>query len=321
MTNRCFVYQEGEKIADIAMPEMAYWLTDRKVFIWWSISEVDSHVLSHLKNTFGLHDLVIEDIVNNNQRPKIEEYGDSVFIVMHVLKKEKAKLKKKQLAVFMSERFLISIEANPYDSLLDGFSAYEHDAKLLKAGPGSILFSLIDRVANQYFPIIADLENQLDDMESCIFNCDQAEDNVRQLYTIKRRVLELRQVIYPLIEVTGKLYAGRVPKACEGLQNYFRDVHDHLLRMGHTLDVIRETISTAIQANLTSVAIDESKVTKKLAAWAAIFAVGTFMVGVWGMNFALMPELEMTYGYPISLVLILLASGFLYLRFKRLAWL
>jgi magnesium transporter len=131
----------------------------------------------------------------------------------------------------------------------------------------------------------------------------------------------MKHAVAPLTEAVSKLYGGRVPRVCAGTQEYFRDVYDHLLRMNTTIDTIRDTIATAIQVNLSMVAIEDNEVTKRLAAWAGIFAVATALVGVWGMNFKFMPELDWEYGYPFALGVIALLCGFLYWRFKRSGWL
>jgi magnesium transporter len=131
----------------------------------------------------------------------------------------------------------------------------------------------------------------------------------------------LRHAVVPLLEVVGKLHGGRVPAVCMNSQEYFRDVHDHLARINGALDTIRDTIATAIQVNLSLVTIEESEVTKRLAAWAAIFAVSTALAGIWGMNFEFMPELKWKYGYPMALGVIGSIAGILYWRFRRRGWL
>ncbi|TRZ68690.1 MAG: magnesium transporter, partial [Rhodocyclaceae bacterium] len=154
-----------------------------------------------------------------------------------------------------------------------------------------------------------------------IFAKTSARSNIEQLYELKRKVMVLKHAVAPLMEAAGKLYGGRVPAVCANSQEYFRDVYDHLNRINASIDTIRDTIGTAIQVNLAMVTIEESEVNKKLAAWAGIFAVATAFAGIWGMNFKTMPELQWEYGYPLALVVIAAACGFLYRRFKRSGWL
>lgn len=161
----------------------------------------------------------------------------------------------------------------------------------------------------------------MNNIEPHIFERNAARGNIERLYALKRRATTTRHAVSPLLEVAGKLYGGRVPVVFSGTQEYLRDVHDHLMRINPTIDCIRETIGTAIQVNLSMVAIDESETTKKLAAWAAIFAVSTSLAGIWGMNFEKMPELKWEYGYPAALLIIVSAVSVLYWRFRRIGWL
>jgi magnesium transporter len=164
-------------------------------------------------------------------------------------------------------------------------------------------------------------ESELETIEERIFIKGSERDNIERLYALKRQVMVLRHAVTPLMEALGKLHGGRVPALCNDTQEYFRDVHDHLHRINATLDTVRDTISTAIQVNLSMVAIDESEVNKRLAAWAAIFAIFTAFAGIWGMNFKLMPELDWAYGYPVAIAVMFTVCGYLYYRFKRSGWL
>jgi magnesium transporter len=174
---------------------------------------------------------------------------------------------------------------------------------------------------DRYFPIVETLETELETIEEQIFDKGTARANIERLYALKRKVMVVKHAVAPLMEATGKLFGGRAPKPCVNSQEYFRDVYDHLTRINASIDTIRDTIGTAIQVNLSMVAIEESEVNKKLAAWAGIFAVATAFAGIWGMNFKAMPELQWTYGYPMAISIISLTCITLYRRFKRLGWL
>jgi magnesium transporter len=179
----------------------------------------------------------------------------------------------------------------------------------------------MDAVVDRYFPVVDVLETELEHIEEQIFGQSAALANIERLYKLKQKVLVLKHAVQPLLEVIGKLYGGRVPEVCSKTQAYFRDVYDHLYRINITIDSIRDTIGTAIQANISLVAIEESLVTKRLAAWAAIFAVATAFFGIWGMNFDFMPELRWKYGYLFAIGTVASICGFLYYRFKRSGWL
>jgi magnesium transporter len=179
----------------------------------------------------------------------------------------------------------------------------------------------MDAVVDRYFPIIDALETDLEAVEEQIFEPGTARSNIVELYDLKRRIGIVRHAVAPLIDAVYKLFSGRVPSVCENNREYFRDVFDHLVRMNTTLDQLRDTIGTAIQVNLSMVAIEESEVNKRLAAWAGIFAVATAFAGIWGMNFKNMPELDWKYGYPASLVVIAIACLVLWRRFRKSGWL
>jgi len=179
----------------------------------------------------------------------------------------------------------------------------------------------MDAVVDRYFPILEVLQTELESIEERIFIRGAARVNIQRLYELKRKVMTLKHAVSPLLQFAGKLYGGRVPAVCENTQTYFRDVSDHLARIDAAIDSIRDTIGTAITVNLSMVTIEENEVTKRLAAWAAIFAVATAFAGIWGMNFEFMPELKWSWGYPAALGLIVGACMLVWWRFRRARWL
>jgi magnesium transporter len=179
-------------------------------------------------------------------------------------------------------------------------------------------------VVDRYFPVLDALETELEEIEEHIFDRERGGSpraNIERLYALKRKVMVLKHAVAPLMEAVSKLYGGRVPRTCANLQEYFRDIYDHLTRLNSSIDTARDTIGTAIQVNLSMVTIEESEVNKRLAAWAGIFAVATAFAGIWGMNFEFMPELKWKYGYPLALLLMGGICGLLYWRFKKSGWL
>ncbi|NDI21716.1 MAG: GNAT family N-acetyltransferase, partial [Betaproteobacteria bacterium] len=185
----------------------------------------------------------------------------------------------------------------------------------------SIIEVARDRGVDQYFEITQALQDELESIEVAIFQQKDARSHISRLFHLKQQSTVLRHAALPLLEFIGKLHGGRVPPVCYAVQEYFRDVHDHLARTVMNLESLRDGITTATQMNLSLVTIDETEVTKRLAAWAAIFAASTALAGIWGMNFEHMPELAWTYGYPAALGVIGLVSGLLYRRFKKAGWL
>jgi magnesium transporter len=226
-----------------------------------------------------------------------------------------------EVAIFVGPNFVLSVRNGSQQHFLGVRERCEREPQLLRHGAGFVCYALMDAVVDRYFPLLDAIETELEEIEAQIFDRGAARWNIERLYTLKQRVTVVRHAVAPLLEVASKLHGGRVPMVCHSTQEYFRDVHDHLVRINASIETVRDTIATAIQVNLSMVTIEESETTKRLAAWAAIFGVSTAMAGIWGMNFENMPELKWTYGYPMALSLIVGAAGLLYWRFKRVGWL
>ena len=223
--------------------------------------------------------------------------------------------------IFTGSNYVLSVRNRSQKGFLGVRERCERAPELLRNGSGFVLYALMDAVVDRYFPILDQMETELETIEKDIFTKGTARSNIERLYELKGRVMILKHAVAPLMEGAGKLHGGRVPNICIGVQDYFRDVVDHLSRINALIDTIRDTIGTAIQVNLAMATIEESEITKRLAAWASIFAVCTAFAGIWGMNFEMMPELKWRYGYPVALALIVATCAILYWRFKRARWL
>jgi magnesium transporter len=274
-----------------------------------------------MKEEFGLHELAIEDANHRHQRPKVEEYDDELFVVMHLIEEREGKLEVGEVHVFVGTNYVLSVRNNHARDFLGVRARCERESKMLAKGPGYVLYALMDAVVDRYFPLIEKLETEVEALEDRIFTKGAGNTNIRRLYRLKRKVTLLKHAVLPLMEAAGKLHSGRVPEVCAKSRHYFRDVYDHLTRINASLDSIRDTIGTAIQVNISLVTIDQTEVSKRLAAWAGIFAVATAFAGIWGMNFSHMPELEWEYGYFAGLGVIVSASAFLWWRFRKARWL
>jgi magnesium transporter len=321
MLINCVAYQDGRKLADIAIGDIGEWVRRSDCFVWVALRDASESELAQMQREFGLHELAVEDARHGHQRPKIEEYGDTVFVVVQLLEAVEGELHVGEVAIFVGPNFVLSVRNRSSQGFLGVRERCEREPHLLRQGAGFVCYALMDAVVDRYFPLLDAIETELDAIELQIFAPRAARLNIERLYALKRRATVLRHAVAPLLEVTSKLHGGRVPAVCMNTQEYFRDVHDHLVRINGAAEAIRDTIGTAIQVNLSMVTIEESETTKRLAAWAAIFAVSTALAGVWGMNFEHMPELKWTYGYPLALGVILCAGGLLYWRFRRAGWL
>jgi magnesium transporter len=321
MLINCVAYQEGKKLADIAVQDIGAYVQRPDCFVWVALKDATDAELDRMQHEFGLHELAVEDARHGHQRPKIEEYGDTLFTVMKLIEPLGSEWNVGEVALFVGRNFVLSIRNRSTQNFLGVRERCEREPELLRHGAGFVFYALMDAVVDRYFPLLDGLETELEAIEAQIFEPGAARLNIERLYALKRRATQLRHAVAPLLEVADKLHGGRVPAVCASTQDYFRDVNDHLARINAAIDAIRETIATAIQVNLSTVNIEQGDTTKRLAAWAAIFAVCTALVGVWGMNFEQMPELKWRYGYPAALAVIAAAAGVLYWRFRRSGWL
>jgi len=321
MLINCVAYQEGSKLADIPVEDISEYVSRPDCFVWVALKDADHEELAKMQEEFGLHPLAVEDAHHGHQRPKIEEYGDSVFAVMHQLEMVDGELSVGEVNVFVGTNYVLSVRNRSQQGFLGVRKRCEHEPHLLKHGSGFVFYALMDSVVDRYFPVVDTLETELETIEELIFVKGSARSNIERLYSLKSKVMVLKHAVAPLMEAAGKLHGGRVPSVCADNQEYFRDVYDHLTRINTSIDNMRDTVGTAIQVNLAMVTIEESEVNKQLAAWAGIFAVATAFAGIWGMNFKFMPELQWEFGYPLALIVIATTCGILYARFKRSGWL
>ena len=325
MLVNCAAYQDGRKLADIPVAEISDYVIKPDCFVWVALADPTQQELDEMASEFGLHPLAVEDARNGHQRPKIEEYDDSLFAVLHTVAMTDADpaapLDTGEVDIFIGRNYILSVRSHTQKGFSDVRARCEREPELLRNGSGFVFYALMDAVVDRYFPIIDMLESELEQIEENIFGRQSARSNIMSLYALKQKLMLLKHAVDPLMEATGKLYGGRVPHICSGMGEYFRDVYYHLHRIHETIEGIREMLTTAIQVNLGMISLAENEVTKKLAAWAAIIAVPTMVAGIYGMNFKNMPELEWQYGYFVSLVVMAIADVYLYFRFKKARWL
>jgi len=325
MLINCAAYQNGKKLADIPVADISDYVARPECFVWVALFEPSNEELDEMAEEFGLHPLAVEDARKGHQRPKIEEYEDELFAVLHTLEaasdEPDAPLTEGEVAVFVGRNYILSVRHRTQKGFADVRARCEREPELLRNGPGFVLYALMDTVVDRYFPVLASIESELEGVEEQIFVRNAARSNIEALYALKQKLMVLKHAVDPLMEATGKLYGGRVPQVCVGMHEYFRDVYDHLHRIHATIEGIREMLTTAIQVNVGMISLAENEVTKKLAAWAAIIAVPTMVAGIYGMNFKNMPELDWAFGYPFAIGLMVVIDLYLYFQFKKTNWL
>ena len=322
MLINCVAYEDGTKLADCPIDDISEFLKRPGCFVWVAMKDATPDELTKMQEEFGLHDLAVEDARHGHQRPKIEEYDDTLFAVLQTVEiGEGNDLAVGEVDVFIGRNFVLSVRNRTKADFLGVRARSEREPHLLKHGPAFVFYALLDAVVDRYFPIIDSLETDLESIEDQIFEPHLGRANIERLYALKRKIGIVKHAVGPLQEAVAKLISGRVPQVCSNNREYFRDVFDHLARMNALLDSLRDTIGTAIQVNLSTVTIEETEVTKRLAAWAGIFAVATAFAGIWGMNFKNMPELQLPWGYPAALAVIVVSCFFMWWRFRRAGWL
>jgi magnesium transporter len=318
----CVAYQDGAKLADITPDQIPEYLRRPKCFVWVALRDPLPAELADMQKAFDLHPLAVEDALVGHQRPKVEEYGDSLFTVLHLVEPAENEYHVGELAIFAGANYVVSVRSRAQKGLAEVRARCEREPKLLRQGPGFVMYAIIDAVVDRYFPILDKLEDDLDAVEQRIFAPEGApRDNIEALYAIKQRLMVMKHAVAPLLEGISNLSGARVPTLCAKISEYFRDIYDHLQRLNQTADSIRDTIATAISVNLSMVTLQENETMKRLAAYAALLAVPTMIAGIYGMNFEHMPELKWRYGYAISLLAMAAIDVLLYFRFKRTQWL
>lgn len=321
MLVNCVAYEGGERLASITVDEISDYLRRDQAFVWVALANPTDRELADMQKEFGLHELAVEDARKGNQRAKVEEYGNSLFAVMKTLEMRNDTLQVGEVDVFVGPNYVLTVRNRTHEGFTDVRARCEREPHLLRHGSGYVLYALMDAIVDRYFPLLDILDEQLEAIEAGMFSRNDPRSNIEALYDLKQKLNVLKHATFPLMEATGKLYGGRVPAVCQQTQDYFRDVYDHLYRINQSIDNIRDMLSTAIQVNLSLIALNESAVTKKLAAWAALIAVPTMIAGIFGMNFEYMPELQTRYGYPITIASMILIDIVLYWRFKKTRWL
>ena len=322
MLVNCVAYEGGKKLADIDLRDIHSYLARPGCFVWVALKDATEAELETMREEFDLHELAVEDARHGHQRPKIEEYGDQLFIVLHTVEFTPVdEIKVGEVDIFVGRNFVLSVRHRTDRGFQDVRTRAEREPELLKHGAGFVLYALMDAVVDRYFPVIDAVEMEVERIEEQLFSGSSPRENIESLYYVKQKLTTLKHASAPLLENVGKLYGGRVPQACTGLGEYFRDVYDHLVRINQSIDAARETVNTAIQVALAMVNMGHGEITKRLAAYAALVAVPTMIAGVYGMNFEHMPELKWTFGYPISIALMAVIDGVLFFRFRKAGWL
>lgn len=319
----CVAYREGRRVANIEINKVNEFLRQEDKFVWVGLNEPEEMLLKQVQEEFNLHDLAIEDAHNAHQRPKLEAYGDTIFIVLRTaqMNYKERRTDFGETHFFLGPNFIVNIRHGSSISYRDVRSRCESTPELLSKGPAFALYAVMDSIVDQYFPVIEALEQELIEVEEEIFGKKPTRGTTQRIYELKRELLEVKRAITPLIDICNRLMRFDIKLVPDDTRPYFRDVYDHTLRINEMLDNTRELVTAALEANFSLTSISQSEVSKKFAGWAAIIGVPTMIAGIYGMNFEAMPELHWEYSYPVVLVVTFCLCLVLYIFFKKSDWL
>jgi magnesium transporter len=319
----CAVYENGHRRDGKVGIEEAYRAAhEPEAFVWIGLSEPTPEEFDSLEREFELHELAVEDAIKAHQRPKLEVYGNTVFLVLktarYVDPEEVVELG--EIGVFLGDGFIISVRHGVASPLPEVRRTLEAEPGRLKYGPGAVLHAILDRVVDDYQPAIHGLANDIEEVEEEVFS-PRRVNPAERIYKLKREVLEFHRATEPLLDPLDRLARGHLDLIHPEIRTYFRDVNDHLVRAAEQLESFRDLLTSVLAANLTQVSVRQNDDMRKISAWVAIAAVPTMIAGIYGMNFEHMPELTWTFGYPAVLLVMASICSFLYWRFRRAGWL
>lgn len=317
----CSVYKQGRKQREIPIEDISEVLQEKDTFVWVGLYEPDLELLSKVQEEFNLHELAIEDARNAHQRPKLEEYGDTLFVVLHTAHNADGGIDFGETHIFVGRQFVVTVRHGSSSGYTGVRERAESMPERLARGPGYVLYSITDFVVDQYQPCMDALEARFRNLEAQLFQPRAQDDNLEDFYHLKNELLKLQAAATPLIDVCTQLlrfHGEIIPKET---RVYYRDILDHVERITRNADRMREMINAAMQVSLAQITIRQNEVVKRLAGWGAILAVPTMIFSLYGMNFDFMPELNWKWSYPAIMGGIAVACSLLYRRLKRAGWL
>ena len=318
----CVAYCNGRRVGNIAINKIDEMLQQQHQFVWVGLHEPDEEVLHQIQIEFKLHDLAIEDALKAHQRPKLEAYGETIFIVLRTAQMNaNHHIDFGETHFFLGHDFIVNVRHGSSISYKEVRAKCEDTPELLSKGPAFALYAVIDSIVDQYFPVIEALEGELVEVEEQIFGDKPTRNTTQRIYELKRELLEVKRAITPLIDICNRMMRFDIKLVPDDTRPYFRDVYDHAVRINEMLDNTRDLVTAALEANFSLTSISQSEVSKKFAGWAAIIGVPTMIAGIYGMNFESIPELHWVYGYPAVLFITLCLCIILYIVFKRSGWL
>ena len=320
----CALYRAGRRVEEThnLIRLAAEARRDPSAFVWMGLYEPTETDLRGVARVFDLHPLAVDDAVKAHQRPKVDIYGDSLFIVLRTLTYIDASsdVETGEISMFIGADMAITVRHGEGAELTGVRAKMERAPDILAHGPAAVLYAVADTVVDTYLDVAAELQIDVDELETSVFSPERTDDFER-IYKLKRELQEFRRAVVPLAEAIEDVANQPMPAIPEAARPFFRDVHDHLLRVQELVESLELLLGGILQAHLAQVGIRQNEDMRRISAWVAILAVPTMIAGIYGMNFRHMPELGWQYGYPAALGLMLTICGGLYRAFKRSGWL
>lgn len=315
------VYHDGRKVADIEVDEAGEWAKREGYVVWIGLHEPSKDLLERVGRQFSLHHLAIEDAFKAHQFPKLEEYEDSVFIVARTAQMVDGRIAFGETHLFVGVGFVVSVRHGASSSYAHVRERCEARAERLSEGEDFIVYAILDFIVDNYFPVLDAISDEVEDIEDHVLATTMGKPEIEQLYSLRRDLLHLRNAATPLADVCRRLERSDVVAIDRQMRPHFRDVRDHLRRVQERIDTMRETLAFAFESSLMNAQMQQTDISRRLAAWAAILAVPTAVAGIYGMNFEHMPELKWEYGYYVVIGVTATICGYLYYRLRRAGWL
>ncbi len=320
----CAVYDGGFRRGDTVPVDEALdaALAADEAFAWIGLYEPTEAEFESVAREFKLHPLAVEDAIKAQQRPKLEEYDDTLFAVFKTGRYLDApeRIEIGQILLMLGQGFVVTVRHGETSALAAVRKQLEGVPERLRAGPMAVLHAVADRIVDEYAVVLGGLEHDIEGIESQVFSGERGY-HAERIYRLKREVLEFRHAVVPLAEPLAFLSRDDSPWTPEPLVEYFRDVYDHVLRVRDDTDALDTLLTSALNAHLAQIGVRQNEDMRKISAWVALAAVPTMIAGIYGMNFQHMPELEWTFGYPAVLSLMAAICFGLYRTFKRRGWL
>jgi magnesium transporter len=291
-------------------------------FVWVGLHEPDEEELAQVEDVYGLHPLAVEDALSAHQRPKLERYDDTLFLVLKTLwyVDENDAVETGEINLFVGRKFVVSVRHGKGNALHQARQHLETMEKVLQHGPSAVIYAICDQVVDRYEQVAADLTEDVDEVEASVFSDERTNDS-RRIYLLKRELAEMRRAVLPLRDPMLRFASGSVPGVDPEAGPYFRDVADHLARVAETIDSLDNLLSTAFEAHLAQISIRQNDDMRRISASVGLVAAPTLVGSIYGMNFVHMPELNWALGYPMALLLMLASSLLVWVIAKRAGWL